>query len=105
MITVSDEFEGFDDFDDEEEYEDSVAGRFEKTVDQIVDMRLSIFNGVCDQIKQIANSVRGADEDDEDYEPGPVVRIVDTVNSVDQAIVEGAADVIKGIGRTILSIF
>jgi len=90
MSDEFDDFEGFSDLDDEE-YEDSLAGRFEKTVDQIVDMRLSISNGICDQIKQIANKVRGVDEDDEDYEPGPVVKVVDTVNSVDQAIVEGTA--------------
>ena len=104
MSDEFDDFEGFSDLDDEE-YEDSLAGRFEKTVDQIVDMRLSISNGICDQIKQIANKVRGVDEDDEDYEPGPVVKVVDTVNSVDQAIVEGTADVLKGLGRTILGIF
>ena len=104
MSDEFDDFEGFSDLDDEE-YEDSLAGRFEKTVDQIVDMRLSISNGICDQIKQIANKVRGVDEDDEDYDPGPVVKVVDTVNSVDQAIVEGTADVLKGLGRTILGIF
>lgn len=103
---MSDEFDDFDGFDDdEEEYEDSLAGKFEQGVDQIVDMRLSISNGICDQIKQIANKVRGVDEDDEDYEPGPVVKIVDMVNSVDQAIVEGTADVIKGLGRTVLGLF
>ena len=105
MSDEFDDFEGFDDFDDEKEYDDSMAGKFEEGVDQIVDMRLSISNGICDQIKQVANKVRGVDEDDEDYEPGPLVKVVDTVNSVDQAIVEGTADVVKGIGRTVLGIF
>lgn len=102
---VADEWDEFEDFDGDKEYEDSLSGRFEETVDKVVEMRLSLSNGICDQIKNIANSVRGVNEEDEDYEPGPVAKVVDTVNSVDQAIVEGTADVIKGIGRTILGIF
>ena len=102
---MADEWDEFEDFEGDKEYEDSIAGRFEETVDKVVEMRLSVSNGICDQIKNIANSVRGVNEEDEDYEPGPVAKVVDTVNSVDQAIVEGTADVIKGIGRTILGIF
>lgn len=98
---MSDEFDAFD----EKEYEDSLAGRFEEAIDKIVEMRRSVFDGICEQIKTVSNSVLGKSEDDEDYEPGPIARVVDTVSSVDQAIAEGTADVIKGIGRTVLGIF
>jgi len=94
----------FDDF-EEKEYEDSLAGRFEETVDKVVEIRRSIFDGICDQIKSVADSVTGKNADDEDYEPGPVAKVVDTVVSVDQAITEGTADIVKGIGRTVLGIF
>ena len=90
---------------EEVEYEDSIAGRFEKMVDDVTEIRRSIFEGVCDQIKNVAGSISGRGEEDEESEPGPLARIVDTVNGVDQAIVEGTADVIKSVGRTILGIF
>lgn len=95
----------FMDFDDEKEYEDSLAGRFEETVDKVVEIRRSIFDGICEQIKSVANSVTGVDEDSEDFEPGPIAKVVDTVSSVDQAITEGTADIVKSIGRTVLGIF
>jgi len=94
----------FDDF-EEKEYDDSLAGKFEEAVDKVVEMRKSIFDGICDQIKTVANSISGKSEDEEDFEPGPVSKIVDTVSSVDQAIVTGTADVVKSIGRTVLGIF
>ena len=94
----------FDEF-EEKEYDDSLAGKFEETVDKVVEIRRSIFDGICDQIKSVANSVAGKSDDDEDFEPGPIARVVDTVSGVDRAIVDGTADIVKSIGRTVLGIF
>ena len=100
---MADEWESFDD--EEKEYEDSIAGRFEEAVDKAVEMRLSISNGIADQVKTLLNGATGKNEEDEDYEPGPVVKALETINSIDEALVQGTADVIKGIGRTVLGIF
>lgn len=91
-----------DDF--EKEYDDSLAGKFEETVDKVVEIRRSIFEGVCNQIKDVAGSITGQSAE-EDAEPGPIAQVVDTVNEVDRAITEGMAGVVKNVGRAVLGIF
>lgn len=97
--------EDYQDMDDFKEYPDTTAGRFEEMVDKVVEIRRSIFDGICEQIKSVAGNITGGgNSDDEFAEPGPIAQIVDTVNSVDQTIVEGTAGIIKNIGNAVLGI-